>query len=59
MQTSGTRNSRDEKLRRDPQLKLVRKPLNDEEKELFVVVREGNTHRAIEILNNPEVSCMS
>ena len=44
-----------ERMRRNPTLHLVSKNLNDEEKELFIVVREGDTQRAIEILNNPVV----
>ena len=45
----------EEKLRRNPQLQLVSNQFNTEEKELFVVVREGDTDRAIEILKNEEV----
>ena len=56
-QSSVARNSGDvaEKLRRNPQLQLVSSKLNNEEKELFIVVREGDTQRAIEILQNSEV----
>ena len=43
-------------MKQNPVLQLVSEDLNDAEKELFLVVREGDTARAIEIIRDSEVS---